>query len=389
MLAPALTLAALTGPGHAYVPVAPAGGVRWGVSGPGLWDAYTGAHLAVVGDMPALCHAGAATPRVRALLERSGVALPDALVTYACAGTRGAALRTLARAERRMVLQLANDGPEFDACPRWIDAALQSWLNNKANLPELVPARATPERRVARPSELRARPPAVPCVLKVASDSSASGGASVRLCRTEADRDAAFDALAGADLIVAERYYGFADTFCLHVAVGRDGGTRYLGAARQVVDAAGRYKGNWLEADGGVPQAAVEDALATAAAGAARGFYGLAGFDTGLTADGGHLIFDLNFRLNGSTPAVLLADAVRTQHPGAAMRFLYLEHRGTFDEMAAGAAPFVRDGRVRVLSAFDPDSDAPTRLSALVVGDGRGDVDATLNTMSASGFCAG
>jgi hypothetical protein len=95
---------------------------------------------------------------------------------------------------------------------------------------------------------------------------------------------------------------------CLHFVVAIDGDIRYLGAAEQVVDAAGRWQGNWITNEA-APSVAVAAGYEIMRRAVLRGYIGFAGFDVACCADGRLRVLDLNFRVNGSTTAVFLRAA--------------------------------------------------------------------------------
>src|SRR5205085_12547322 len=100
-------------------------------------------------------------------------------------------------------------------------------------------------------------------------------------------------------------------------------------------------------------------------------------------------VVDLNFRLNASTPAVLLAPALVDRLGEGITHFRTLRGSSTASEMAAALKPWVAAGRVIALSLFDPATagyrSEPATVQALIVGASMADVIATEQEMARAG----
>jgi hypothetical protein len=155
-----------------------------------------------------------------------------------------------------------------------------------------------------------------------------------------------------------------------------DGTVRYLGGAEQVCEPSGRYEGNWLD-PAPPPQAAVEGAMEVARAGAARGYRGLLGMDVAILPGGAVRIFDLNFRENSCTAAVLLRESIHRRHGNGVMRLRSFRGDG-FRAAASAARRALRAGFLLPLAIFDPAeialADEPAIIRGLVLGESRADV---------------
>src|SRR5262245_29357436 len=67
-IAPAMTLAAIHGPGHVFSPRAHPGTTAWLTDNDVLLDRATGGQHPILGDMPSLCSVAVATDEILALL---------------------------------------------------------------------------------------------------------------------------------------------------------------------------------------------------------------------------------------------------------------------------------------------------------------------------------
>ena len=87
-------------------------------------------------------------------------------------------------------------------------------------------------------------------------------------------------------------------------------GIQYLGAATQLTDKYGFYNGN--ENTTNVPEHVIEAGRQIMENGGGQGFFGVAGFDLLVDEDDNVYAIDLNFRQNGSTSMLLLANELNS-----------------------------------------------------------------------------
>src|SRR5262249_35862128 len=116
--------------------------------------------------------------------------------------------QSLAKRDCRLIVQHVYPRCALPAESMWLDPTLLSYLNNKANLAEIVPVQHRPKRsaQCACKAMRSVESFPLPFVMKVATDDSTGGGAAVAVCRTPADVAAArqqFVSYSG-DLIVEE-----------------------------------------------------------------------------------------------------------------------------------------------------------------------------------------
>jgi len=118
---------------------------------------------------------------------------------------------------------------------------------------------------------------------------------------------------------------------------------------------------------------------ATARAAAARGYRGVAGFDVARTADGRLVLLDANFRFNGSTVALLLAESLGAP----VVRSAGWSFDGPFESLER----LLRGERGHFVATgfWDPPRGAPS-LTGLVHGASREEVAARLRELERGGF---
>ncbi len=394
-LRPTVTMAEIYGPNHVYAPRAHPATCGWLTHDQALLDSLTGNQLSIVGNMAVVCSAGSVTPAAIELMALAGLDLSQTQL-HPFVGEHDAVdtLHRLATAGKTFVVQHVYPNGVLPTGAMWVDAHVLSYLNNKANLGALVTPEYLPLRRIVTPESAFGGTSliALPVVLKAATDDSTGGGGAVAVCRTKADIDAAAAGqLMMCQRLVVEEFLDIVQSPCLHFAVMPDQEVRYLGFAEQDVADDGRYQGNWIPLGGApLPDDAVSAAMNVVRRGAELGFRGIVGIDLAMTRDGRTFVIDLNFRVNGSTTAVLMAPGVR-QRVGDAVLHLR-KFVGTTDiaTLLSVAGDAVRRGRFIPFASFDPDAAGRAgtlpRISGIVIGESQGDVLATERELAARGM---
>ncbi len=374
-LRPVLTMAEVYGPDHVYAPRAHPKTCDWIVRDPALLDALTGNQLPIAGDMVVVCSTGVTTPPGLELLAEAG--LQPAASTHTYCGEQHAFEITTRFAEcgKKVVVQhIYPDGVLNDSA-LWIDPRLLAYLNNKANLAELVPAAHLASRCVVTPETFfgcgAAQP--LPIVLKVATDLSTGGGFDIAVCRNIDDLAAARERFAACERLVVESFQSILRNLCLHYAVMPDGTTRYLGFADQDIHANGRYRGNWISLGSTLPSEVIDVGLAIVTRGAVPGYRGFVGVDIAQTEEAHWVVLDLNFRVNGSTTAALLAPAIQRVVGPCCLHLRGFACDAGFMPLLAATRSALRSGRLIPIGMFDAAAAGhpgrPSRLSALTVAD--------------------
>lgn len=371
-LRPRWSLSDIYGPEHVYCPRPSPRKSNWLPRDEVVMDNATGATLPVSGTMPLVCARGVATPSGLALMREAGFAPPPEL--HPCTGEAEhlRVLRDLAVGGRRLVMQYLHPAEDIPGEDYWVQPELLSYLNNKANLPELVPDWALPTRRLLatwRLPELQAEP--MPFVLKAATDESSGGGLDVLICRDSPDLERAPGFFAAVDRVVVEGYLEIVRNLCLGFAVFPDGRTEYVGGAEQACSADGRFTGNWLLRDRPVPDAVVVAGRHAVEAAATLGYRGYAGIDVGVLESSQVRVFDLNFRMNNSSAILLLADSLWTHYPFAVARLAGWRCEKGFDVLVREAGKAMEKGDLLPLGTYDPRADGqeqPPFLRALLLG---------------------
>jgi hypothetical protein len=374
--------------GHVFVARAHDSASDWIPHEPHILDSMTGSPIAVAGALPLVCSAGFGTQAGRDLLGEAGLEPAPNQIRFRA----GEELQALATADpnARLIMQHAYPDGAVPANRHWIDPTLLRYLNNKANLEALAPAEHCPPRRVFETEEyFSGEQPELPIVLKAATDETSGGGCAVMICRTGADLRAAREAFATCDRIVAEGILNIVRNPCLNFAVMPSGETRYLGFADQDMSAEGKYRGNWMDLAGSLPQAVIDPALQVVRRAAELGYRGLAGVDMAVTRDGAIYVLDLNFRMNASTGSLLLAHAIKERWGEVIMHLRKVKGHRDGRELAQSLLPFVRSGRLLPLCLFDAQAagyNEQPSVQVLIMGASPDEVLATEAELAAAGI---
>ncbi len=385
-------MAEVYGPGRVYAPRAHSKTCDWIMRDPAVLDWITGNQLPIAGDMPVVCSAGVTTPLGLELLSEAGLLPATSIHRYRDEPHAIEIATGFAGCGTKVVVQhIYPDGLLNDSA-LWIDARLLSYLNNKSHLAELVPEEHVASRFVTNAAAFFGNCAAqrLPIVLKVATDLSTGGGADVAICRTIDDLTAARERLAGCGRLVVESCQSILRNLCLHYAVMPDGTVRYLGFADQDISENGRYRGNWMSLGSTLPAEAIDIGVAIAKRGALLGYRGFVGIDIAQTNEIPWVVLDLNFRVNGSTAAVLLAPAIERQFGPC-----YLHLRGFvcdagFTRLIAATRSGLRSRSLIPLGAFDATgaghSGQPSRLLALILAESQVGAHRVEMELAASGL---
>ena len=275
---------------------------------PAIW-------LSFAGTTPVLCHQGSLQPEALNLLREVGLVLAEAPRSFS---DEKDAVRQIHQAVRQGAKIIHNFSPPkglFAEESSLVSPRLLSWLNNKANLASLVPEAYVPRRQVVDLVKLKAGVETIgfPCLLKVATDDPTGGGWDVQVCHKWQDLEKACRLFSLAEQWVIEEYLEFKQTLCVNFAVLYTGEIRYLGTAAQEMDAEANYLGNWAGSSLHIPEQAISKVRNIVKRATDKGYIGFVGVDVGLLGDDEIKIFDLNFRLNGSTRMLLLKKSIE-QH---------------------------------------------------------------------------
>jgi hypothetical protein len=375
-LTPSATLDELHPPRSVFAPRSAMERVQWVHGDPFRLDTGTGVLIALMGDMPLICHENTATQPILEFFRNAGLEPARSLSTYRDEAESVARARDyLARGWRLAYIYPPPRELSADAA-LIVPVSLYGQLNDKASLDAYVGSEHLPLHRVFPVGSLDdatefLRGEAV--FVKGCHAGASGAGADIRYCPDAASRADALEWLRSraAELtgVRVEQALDIPSCWCVNIAVV-DAGVRYLGAATQLFSAPGRQTGSRIDPDDLPSEAVVRIAMQIGEVARQQGYRGVAGLDIGTTRSGDPYVFDLNFRLAASTPQVLLHEAA-VARVGARIScsFNVLVH-GPIEVALARVAPFAREGRFVPTRLYDatPLSDHRSVVTGFVVG---------------------
>lgn len=379
-LQPSKTFSSIYGNAFIFVARTSPNAARWQPHGEMVRDIATAGLLTVLGDIPVVCAASVSTPDALSLLRDAGFQLPREMHRYFDAADYMRIIKKLCFDAPKIVTQHVHPTAEVPRERCWIDTSVLSFVNNKANLEKLVPKGNVPVRKIVSVDQIasRSRKWNPPFVIKAVTDETSGGGVDVRICRDVKDIQKAAVYFADCRHVVIEEYLDIRRNLCFHYCVAADGGIDYLGFAEQVSDEQGIYCGNWIEAGAECPAEAVEAGILVVRAAFERGFYGILGMDMAVLEDGHCKVFDLNFRGNGSTPALLYSQSVHQHYRKPMIRLRRLTGRGNYRDMLNAVYRAMARGILLPLGSCDPEAGTYIQkrplLSGMILGETRQDV---------------
>jgi len=185
-------------------------------------------------------------------------------------------------------------------------------LNNKSRIPEWTNNKYLPQREIVPLDqfETRIQSWSYPFVIKPGDDLPTAGGYGVMICYNDNDLKKAVrrikEATSETNHLIIEQKINAVNNYCVQFAYSEEMGVVYLGTAQQLTNDYGFYNGNENVTD--LPQHVIDAGKEIMEIGVSKGFYGVAGFDLLVDDQNNVFAIDLNFRQNGSTSMLLLAD---------------------------------------------------------------------------------
>lgn len=276
-----------------------------------LWqrDLIASRLIPVIGESEALLPRGTLSDELFRFLSASGFVRPKNAILYDNEPDRMDIIMSFARASRQIAIQMPAPYQDIPAAAYAIDRELLLYLNNKSNLHRLLPEKLAAPRLKTSPAALRSgdwRPLKWPVLLKAGLGQPSMGGDDVFVCHNEATLLRIINTFPMDARIIIEPWLEYERNLCVQLLVG-EAEVRFLGAAAQIIENDTAHVGNIVRPFEPVPEP-IRQALRMACIRAQDlGFRGVAGFDVLLDSNASAWVIDANFRINGSTTALLLA----------------------------------------------------------------------------------
>ena len=340
-------------------------------------DMLTSSMLTVVGDMPIVCAASVSSHDALCLLRDAGFQISCEIYRYFDVADYMSMLKKICADESVVAVQHVHPLTDIPAEFCCIEPETLSFVNNKANLNKLVPPGNTPVREIVSVDQMTFldRKFNLPFIIKAVTNESTGGGIDVGICREIKDIEKATADFADCQHVVVEEYLDIRKNLCLNYCVKADGEINYLGFAEQVSDEQGMYQGNWIEAGDKCSLDAIEVGISICRKAFEMGYYGIVGIDLAVFENGNCKVFDLNFRCNGSTPALLYAESLYKHHPNQVMRFRRMTGRYNYRDLLNSVYKAMDKGILLPLGSCDPEAGPYVQekpiLNGIILGENR------------------
>jgi hypothetical protein len=280
-------------------------------------DAVTTLLLGLLGTRATVRHICGTTDEILGCLTEAGLSITEEIHRYETGAEAEALAERLIAEGRKLFWPYPLRAGRFADEAHLVPPALWARLNSKTALPDLVP----PEALAPRQSHVTGALPGdipLPAFLKAGGEHATGWGYAVHHCATPAQVAQARTAFLAQsiDTVIVEAAMPLHRCWCVNLSVLPDT-VQLLGAAEQTFSAPARQSGSVIDPDTPYPEAGHALALSVADAARRQGFLGICGLDIGQTDDGRLIVFDPNFRVNSSTPQILLhrAAAARSGLP--------------------------------------------------------------------------
>lgn len=317
-LRPALSLSDIYGTRTIYNPRCSYERYGWLSTDPLVHARTTGSALTVAGSMPTICATSALTEASERLYAAAGLGDLPEVYPFANRCEYERLLGWAGDAQQKLVFQQIHPPGAVRDELYWVNRSLLAALNSKANLANVVPREFVVPRTILTCDELQSfmeQNQTYPLVIKNGDSGVGGSGVAVAMLRRFEDWAAVQTKLSGAQRFVVEQFIHARDNFCLNFFThGKH--SVFLGSSKQLTDSEGAYLGNWYDPAVTPPSAAIDVGHAIMAAAMEMGYSGVAGFDMLVDQQDRLWVIDLNFRLNGSTPALMWLDVLRSADVG-------------------------------------------------------------------------
>lgn len=380
MLRPLSLVSSIYGRALVFVGRSSPNASRWLPRGDIVLDMLTSGMLTIIGNMPVVCAASVSTAHALNLLSDAGFQLPHKIHRYFDAADYIKLIKELCANGYNVVTQHVHPISEISRINCWIDPALLSFVNNKANLEKFVPDKNIPYRNILPAKQIFNADiiRRLPIVIKAVTDESTGGGIDVRICRSGDDIKKAAEYFEDCHDLVVEEYLDIQRNLCLHYCVSVDGSIDYLGFTEQVSDERGIYRGNWVEVDADCPAEVLKMCVLIVRTAYEYGYHGILGIDVAVLKDESFRVFDLNFRINGSAPALLYARSVYENYRKPVIRLRRLIGTGNYQEMLNAVYRAMAKGILLPLGSCDPEAgpyilERPL-LTGIILGETRQEI---------------
>ncbi len=377
---PIITLDDIFGQDLILNPRPPFSNYGWLPKDPIKQDLLTGSPLPVTGNLPVICSDSVITEEVISLLEKANLQVAPFPHIYRTEKEYKDLLDLMRIQNKKLVFNHVHPPNEMNYEGYWIDPEVLGFLNDKANLAKFVPLSHIPHRVTVNSSEIKkaAYLMEFPLVVKAATRQSTGGGYDVIICSSKKEISYACEYFRTCKLVVMEEFIQINTIYNIQFAKTVHGQTIYLGTSEQICTPSGNYLGNWIYKNYEPPKLVMELGRSIMECACSLGFFGIAGFDIAISKDNRVFALDLNFRLNGSTPAQLLKDGIMRSNDAAVLLYRTWKTSIEWKVFMSVCTEFIESKYLIPLSIYNSSS-SPYSIyspffSGVLVGSSRKDI---------------
>ncbi|MBT2686839.1 ATP-grasp domain-containing protein [Bacillus sp. ISL-47] len=377
-LRPKMTLYDIFGPGFILNPRASYHNMYWL---PDLISQHsaTGGPMPVAGKLPLLCHHDVTSQAGTSILKDAGLDLAPNRIYYSDKQNYYEVLDSLESAKEKIIFNCPHLPEEFDYNRYWIDPELIFFLNNKKSLGELVPKENLARREILAINDFLKNQFSLnlPFVVKAATNEPSGGGNNVVICKDEEKLQYAKELLKSCEFVIIEEYIPINANYCVQFAKTYQGELAYLGGSEQIIQDGVKYKGNWFERDHQPPKEVTELGKVIMEKAVSLGYWGVAGFDIVVGKDNRIMALDLNFRLNGSTAALLLSENVMKSLNVSTLKVRSFRTVISFTKLETFTRNLINQQKLVPLTIYKPEhprQNNPIVLRCLLAGNSKNEI---------------
>lgn len=316
----------------------------------------TGRELLIANQFPVIVHEASVTQKLQHLFELVGKSIPPHIYKFNNQETYEGLLKNLAHNEgKKIYFQYIHDEDILEKEYYALNKDVFVALNNKSRIPEWTNNKYLPEREIVpvETFEKRIESWSYPFVIKPGDDLPTAGGYGVMICYNDNDlakaKQRIKDATEVTDHLIIEQKIEAMNNYCVQYAYAPDIGVQYIGTAQQLTNEYGFYNGNENVND--VPQHVIDAGKEIMEIGVSKGFFGVAGFDLLVDKNNNVFAIDLNFRQNGSTSMLLLANDLSNGYH----KFYSYFSNGDNTHFYNTIVKYIEKGKLYPLSYYDGD----------------------------------
>ena len=344
-------------------------------------DTVSTTMMGVMNGRATVRHKGGATPDGLAMIARSGVDVSEHMRIFSTPEEAYRHARNLIRDGYKLAWPYPPQKGKYPETVNYVAPRLWKKLNSKRNLPLIVPSEYMAHRSIISMETETAPEIATPCYIKSGGDMPTGMGYAVRYCETWDEVKAAWDffkSFDGVGEIIVEEAVPVRACWCVSLSID-DEGVRYLGAAEQLFSSPARQIGSMIDENDPFPIEGVKAALAVGENARTMGFRGPAGMDIGVADDGRIVVFDPNFRPQGSTQQTLFHPAAARRGGFRASRSLNVNSDLNMQDVERALRWYIDAGRLVIFRAIDgyemPSVPCASIVTGFVLGEDREDAN--------------